>query len=82
MFADGFIGNGAIIETIGSLTAGVYNYMRPQGQQAFTLQDIIPRAYPYIYRPLSPEELKEKSQESLKAFMSANAPKGMLKDKV
>jgi len=79
MYADGMIGNKAIIEAIGGLTAGVYNYIRPENQSAYTLQDIIPRVYDYIYRPLSSEEKKEKAQESLKTFAFANAPKDLFK---
>lgn len=51
MYADGLIGNIGILEVLGNLTAGVYNYMRPANSSAYKLKDIIPRAYDYIYPP-------------------------------
>lgn len=51
MYADGMIGNAGILEALGNLTAGVYNYMRAANSKAYKLKDIIPRAYDYIYPP-------------------------------
>ena len=51
MYSDGVIGNNKIIETLGSLTAGVYIYMRSSSSQAYTLRNIIDTAYEYIYPP-------------------------------
>ena len=56
MFSDGLIGNYRIIETLGNLTAGVYNYMRSATAPPYKLQDIIPTVYEYLYPPLSEEE--------------------------
>ena len=58
MFSDGLIGNYRIIETLGNLTAGVYNYMRSSNASSYKLQDIIPTVYDYLYPPLSEEEKK------------------------
>lgn len=80
MFNDGLIGNNALLETLGCLTAGVYNYMRSEATQAYKLQDIIPRAYDYIYPPETEEQKRQKTQERLKAFALANAPKGFFKE--
>ena len=52
MYADGLIGNKAVIETLGALTAGIYNYMRAEGQKPYTLKDIINSAYGYIYEDI------------------------------
>lgn len=82
MYADGIIGNRGIIETLGALTAGIYNYLRPEGKKPYTLQDIIPRAYDYYYPPLSKEEQQQQTQENLKAFLLSKAPVGMFKDKL
>lgn len=79
MYSDGMIGNAGLIEILGGLTAGVYNYMRPQGSPAYKLKDIIPKLYDYLYPPLSPAEQHDKTQEALKSYMLANAPKGMFK---
>ena len=79
MYADGFIGNHGVMEVLGALTGAVYNYMRKPNGKVYKLQDIIPRAYPYIYRPVSPEEQAAQAQDNLKAFALAKAPKGMFK---
>lgn len=51
MYADGLIGNFSIVETLGNLTAGVYNYMRAANSSAYKLRDIITKSYDYIYPP-------------------------------
>lgn len=50
MYADGLLGNNQIITLLGSLTAGVFNYIRPQGAQAYSLKSIIGNSYNYIFR--------------------------------
>ena len=50
MYSDGIIGNSKVIETLGNLTAGVYNYMRSNSSQAYTLENIIGTVYEYITR--------------------------------
>lgn len=72
MYVDGLVGNRGLLEVLGSLTGAVYNYMRSENQRAFKLQDIIPRAYEYIYPPLSEEEKAEKASNALKQFMRIN----------
>lgn len=83
MYADGLIGNRGTLEVLGALTAGIYNYLRAEGQKAYKLQDIIPRAYDYIYPPLTEQEKKEQVNQSLLAFMRAapGAPATILGDK-
>lgn len=49
MYADGIIGNKSIITTLGSLTAGVFNYMRSKNSPSYDLKSIIGSAYGYIY---------------------------------
>jgi hypothetical protein len=56
MFSDGIIGNNLVIETLGNLTAGVYNYMRASSSQAYTLKNIIGRSYEYLYPPQNKTE--------------------------
>lgn len=79
MYSDGIIGNYGLLEVLGGLTAGIYNYFRSKDSKAYKLKDTIPRAYDYLYRPLTPEEEQESTQHSLKAFMVANAPEGIFK---
>ncbi len=67
MYSDGLIGNGTIIETLGNLTAGVYNYMRSNSSQAYTLRNIIGRTYDYIYPP---QDTTRSVNDSLLAYVS------------
>lgn len=56
MYSDGVIGNNALIQTLGSLTGAVYNYMRSPNSKSFMLEDIIPRVYSYLYPPQDNKE--------------------------
>ena len=80
MYSDGLIGNNRIIETLGNLTAGVYNYMRSANAPPYKLQDIIPTVYDYLYPPLSEEEKKDAVNKQLIAFaiMHQGAPKELV----
>lgn len=70
MYADGLIGNRALIEVLGVLTNGVFNYMRSANTPAYKLSNIIGTAYDYIYPPLTEEQQKQQANEQLLAFMS------------
>lgn len=67
MYADGMIGNRAIIETLGNLTAGVYNYLRAANTTPYKLKDIIKQSYDYLYPP---QNNTENPSHSLLAFMA------------
>ena len=83
MYVDGLIGNRGLIEVLGVLTAGQFNKMLPKGATAYTLENIIPRAYDYIYPPLDEKSKKQQITDQLLAFamMSPNAPKQFFEDK-
>lgn len=68
MYADGMIGNRAVIEILGNLTAGVYNYMRAANTTPYKLKDIIKQSYDYIYPS---QDTTENPSESLLAYMTA-----------
>lgn len=68
MYADGLIGNNLIVETLGNLTAGVYNYMRSSNSQPYKLKSIIGKAYEYIYPPQ--QYTTESASQSLLLFMT------------
>ena len=51
MYVDGMIGNTGLIEALGNLTAGLYNYIRAANTAPYKLKDTIPRAHDYIYPP-------------------------------
>ena len=65
MYADGIIGNRAILSTNGSLVAGVFNYMRSPNSQPYDLKQILGASYSYIF-----PEAKVDASESLLLFMS------------
>ena len=66
MYADGLIGNRSILEVLGNLTAGVYNYMRTSGQAPYKLQDIIKKSYSYIY----PQDNIQNPNDALLLFLT------------
>lgn len=65
MYADGMLGNKSLIVTLGTLTAGVFNYLRGNNSQPYTLKSILGQTYNYIY-----QEAELSASESLLAFMS------------
>lgn len=70
MYADGLLGNQAIIAGIGKLTAGVFNYIRPTTAPAYKLQDIIGPVYEYIYPPETESQKVEAVNNNLLSFLS------------
>ena len=80
MYGDGMLGNQKTVELLGTLIAGVFNYIRdPAKSTPYKLANIIGSAYDYIYPPLPPEAQKEAVSNNLLAFMS-QAP-GFKKDR-
>lgn len=67
MYADGLIGNRAVVETLGSLTGAVYNYMRSQSAPAYRLKQIIGRFYDYVYPP---QDTTDEASSALLLFMT------------
>jgi len=65
MYADGLLGNKNLITTLGTLTAGVFNYMRPSNSSPYDLKGVIGSAYGYIY-----EDKEATPSDSLLTFMS------------
>ena len=70
-YSDGMIGNKKLIGTLGSLTAGVFNYLRSDKSKAYSLQDIITTAYDYIYPPLTEQQKQNEVNQKLKSFMKS-----------
>ena len=65
MYADGLLGNKSLITTLGTLTAGVFNYMRPSNSMPYDLKSVIGSAYGYIY-----EDKEADPSDSLLTFIS------------
>lgn len=66
---DGFIGNKAVLNVLGSLTAGVFNYLRSKNAPAYELKSVLGSVYDYLYRPLTDEEKQRQVNEQLLAFI-------------
>ena len=71
MYGDGLIGNGGLLEVLGSLTAGQFNKMLRQGATPYKLRDIIPQVYDYLYPPLTEQDKKAQVSKNLLAFAMA-----------
>ena len=69
MYADGAIGNNNIVALLGTLINGLFNYIRPPSAPTYKLSSIIGNGYDYIYLPVTKEQLKAQTNESLLAFM-------------
>lgn len=65
MYGNGILGNHAILNTLGSLTNGVFNYIRPNNSPPYALKSILGDAYAYMY----PDADVEPS-DALKMFIS------------
>ena len=70
MYADGMVGNQSVINLLGTLATGLFNYIRPANSPTYKIANIIGSAYDYIYPPLPPEFEKEAVNNSLLVFMS------------
>lgn len=49
MYADGLIGNRSLLTMQGTLTSGVFNYLRASNTSPYTLKSVLGSAYDYIY---------------------------------
>lgn len=65
MYADGALGNKSAIVGLGTLTAGVFNYLKSSNSQPYTLKSILGNVYSYYY-----DEPVASASESLLTFMS------------
>lgn len=65
MYADGALGNKSAIVGLGTLTAGVFNYLRANNSQPYTLKSVLGNIYQYYY-----DEPEQSASESLLTFMS------------
>ena len=72
MYSDGVLGNHGLINSIGSLTNGVFNYIRPPNTAPYSLKSIIGNVYGYLYN-----DVEIDPSDSLKVFMSQAKGFGM-----
>ena len=65
MYADGALGNKSAVVGLGTLTAGVFNYLKANNSQPYTLKSVLGNVYQYYY-----DEPEQSANESLLTFMS------------
>lgn len=65
MYADGALGNKSAIVGLGTLTAGIFNYLRSSNSPSYKLKDILGNVYQYYY-----DEPEVSASDSLLVFMS------------
>lgn len=65
MYADGALGNKSVAVGLGTLTTGVFNYLRASNSQTYKLKDILGATYQYYYN-----EPEVSASESLLTFIS------------
>lgn len=65
MYADGALGNYGLLQTLGSLTAGVFNYLRGANSQPYELKSVLGNVYGYLYA-----EQEANPNEALLTFMT------------
>lgn len=65
MYADGALGNKSVAVGLGTLTAGVFNYLRASNSSTYKLKDILGTTYNYYYN-----EPELSASESLLTFIS------------
>jgi hypothetical protein len=65
MYADGALGNKSSVVGLGTLTAGVFNYLKASSSPPYTLKSILGNVYQYYYN-----EPEQSSSEALLTFIS------------
>lgn len=65
MYADGLLGNKGMLQTLGSLVAGVFNYVRSPHSPPYSLKSILGTSYGYIF-----EDVEMSANDALLTFMS------------
>lgn len=76
MYADGVLGNHGLLNTIGILVNGVFNYIRSPNTSPYNLKSILGQSYGYMY-----PDVEIDPSDSLKAFISRARGFGMDKFK-
>lgn len=70
MFADGMIGNKAVLLALSSLTTGNLNAKIQKTAKPFRMEDVLPSTHEYIIPPLSEEQKREQVNNQLLAFIA------------
>lgn len=71
MFADGMLGQKAVLLALSALTTGNLNSKIQKSAKPFTMKDILPTVHDYIVPPLTPEQQQEQVNNQLLAFLQS-----------
>lgn len=70
MYADGMLGNRGVYDSIAPLTAGVFNYIRPEGAPAYKTDQLFPWVGEYFVNPDFEPPKEEQVSNSLLAYVA------------
>lgn len=70
MFADGILGNRGVYDSVAPLTAGVFNYIRPEGAPAYKPEQFFPWINDYFKNPDFEPTQAEQVSNSLLAYIA------------
>lgn len=65
MYADGLLGNKGMLQTLGALVTGVFNYIRQPNSQSYNLKSVLGNSYGYIF-----DDVEITPNDALLLFMS------------
>lgn len=71
MYSDGVIGNHGVLNQLGMLCNGIFNYLRSENVTPYKLETILGAAYDYLYKPLTEAEKNNQVSNALLSFMSS-----------
>ena len=71
MYADGMIGNKAVLLALSSLTTGNLNAKIQKTARPFRMEDILPSTHDYIVPPLTEEQKRDQVNRNLLAFIAS-----------
>lgn len=70
MYADGVLGNRGVFDSIAPLTAGVFNYIRPEGSPAYKPEQLFAWVNDYFKNPDLEPTQQDQVSNSLMAYIS------------
>lgn len=65
MYADGLLGNKGMLQTLGALVTGVFNYVRAPNSPPYSLKSILNNTYGYIF-----DDKEDSPNDALLTFMT------------
>lgn len=70
MYADGMLGNRGVFDSMAPLTAGVFNYIRPEGSPTYKPESLFPWINEYWKNPDLEPTPEEQVSNALMSYMA------------